>query len=403
MSIPQKRSVAGGGIGRFVMVAVLPLAALIVVPPAAAQEQPDTYTATVKVDATADNAVAARRMARLDGERQALAKVIAQLAGSSEFQLPTLSDGAITDMVDNFEVANEHMSAVRYLADYTFHFRPARVRRLMQQAHIAVGGGAQAGNAEVGDAAASAATSPAAEKRGGGKPAVILPVFQDGAAMVLWDDPNPWRDAWAQRPAPPGPPRLTVPFGDAAALTVIDAPQAITGEPEALGKIAADNGGGEAIVALATAERRGGELAGLAVTLKRYRQGQPMGTQAETFSRDPGESEGDFLRRAADGTAAAIGRGPTEVAAGSSPPARLTATVPISGLADWVAVRDRLVQVPTVRRVDLLSLNRQQARIEITYSGTPDQLKSSLADADLDLGGAGPTWQVRPSDAARPR
>jgi hypothetical protein len=394
MSSPQKGAVARERMGRFVATALMLLAALIATPPTAADEQPAPYTVTIKVDATAANAVEARRMARVDGQRQALAKVVAQLAGSSEFQLPQLSDRAITDMVDSFEVGNEHVSAVRYLADYTFHFRPARVRRLMQEAGIAIGSGAPAGNAP----AAGNAT-----ERGGGKPAVILPVFEDGTAVVLWDDPNPWRDAWAQRPGRPGPARLIVPLGDAAELTVIDAPQAIAGEAEALGKIAADNGGVDAIVALATAERRGVELAGLAVTVKRYRQGQLTRTQGESFNRNPGESEGDFVRRAVDGTAAAIEHGPTEVAAASVPPATLIATVQISGLAEWVAVRDRLAEVPTVRKVDLLSLNRQQARIAITYSGTPDQLKSSLADADLDLGGEGPTWQVRPSDSARPR
>jgi Uncharacterized protein conserved in bacteria (DUF2066) len=398
MSSPKKAAVAGEPIGRFVAAALLLLGALLIeTPPAAADEPPEAYTVTVKVDATAANGVEARRIARLDGQRQALAKVVAQLAGSPEVQLPTLSDDAITDMVDNFEVANEHESAVRYLADYAFHFRPARVRRLMQEAGIVVGGGARTASPAAGAAAANAA------EKGGGKPAVILPVFEDGAAVVLWDDPNPWRDAWAQRPERPGPARLIVPLGGVAALTVIDAAQAIAGEAEALGKIAADNGGGDAIVALATVERQGDEISGLAVTVKRYRQGQLTGTQADSFSRNPGEGENDFLQRAVEGTAAAIARGPTELAAASGAPATLTATVPISGLADWIAVRDRLAAVPAVRKVDLLSLNRQQAKIAITYSGTPEQLKSSLADADLDLGGGDPTWQVRPSDAARPR
>jgi hypothetical protein len=399
MSSPQKRAVAGERIGRFVAAALLLLGVLIATPSAEADEQSDAYTVTVKVDATAANAVEARRMARLDGQRKALAKAVAQLAGSSDAKLPTLSDRTITDMVDNFEVANEHMSAVRYLADYTFHFRPARVRRLMQEAGIAIGASPQAANAAAGNSPAGIP----AENATGGRPAVMLPVFKDGAAPVLWDDPNPWRDAWAQRPARPGPARLIVPLGGAAELTVIDAPQAIAGEAEALGKIAAENGGGDAIVTLATVDRHGDELAGLAVTVKRYRQGQLTSTQAETFSRNPGESESDFMRRAVDGTAAAIERAPSQVAAGRGPPARLTVTVPISGLAEWVAVRDRLAEVPAVRKVDLLSLNRQRALIEITYSGTPEQLKESLADADLDLGGGDPTWQVRPSDAVRSR
>src|SRR5262249_49669031 len=154
MSSPQKGAAAGERIGRFVAVALLLLFALIETPSAKADEQPDAYTVTVKVDATAANAVEARRVARLDGQRQALAKTVAQLAGSPDIKLPTLSDRTITNMVDNFEVANEHMSAVRYLADYTFHFRPARVRRLMQEAGIAIGDSSPVADVAAGNSSA---------------------------------------------------------------------------------------------------------------------------------------------------------------------------------------------------------------------------------------------------------
>src|SRR5205085_9561486 len=101
--------------------------------PASAQETDEAYSATVKVDATADTAAAAREIARIDGQRRALASVIERLSGASEpAKPPKLDDKAITDMVASFEVANEHMSAVRYVADYTFHFRPSKVRRLVR-------------------------------------------------------------------------------------------------------------------------------------------------------------------------------------------------------------------------------------------------------------------------------
>ncbi len=101
--------------------------------PAPAQEADEAYSATVQVDATADSAAAAREMARIDGQRRALTAVIERLSGASEpAKPPKLDDKAITDMVASFEVANEHMSAVRYVADYTFHFRPSKVRRLVR-------------------------------------------------------------------------------------------------------------------------------------------------------------------------------------------------------------------------------------------------------------------------------
>src|SRR5205823_5665482 len=90
-----------------------------------------------------------------------------------------------------------------------------------------------------------------------------------GAAAVLWDDPNPWREAWARRPpgtsggtsagtSPPtgtgagtGAVQFAVPLGDAADIAVIDAAKARSGDAAALAKIAQQNGGDEAIVALA--------------------------------------------------------------------------------------------------------------------------------------------------------
>jgi Uncharacterized protein conserved in bacteria (DUF2066) len=402
MSLPLKPVVAEARIRRSVAgAALLLLFALVQTTPAKADDQPDPYAATVKVDATAVNAVDARRLARLDGQRQALDKVVQQLSGSADVKLPKLDDNAITDMVANFAVANERMSAVRYLADYTFHFHPAGVRRLMQTAGIGIAGsaapdsGAAAGNGQAGS------TGAAAEAGSSGESTVVLPVLKDGATAVLWEDPNPWRDAWAQRPAGPGAVRLIVPLGGVSDLDVIDAAQAIAGNPSALDAITTHNGGGEAIAALATAQRQGDNLAGLAVTVKRYRHGQLVGSQSESFSIHPGESEGDFIARAVDGTAQAIESG-ANAAVGSGPPTSLTAIVPISGLGEWLEVRNRLAAVPSVHEVDLLSLNRQQARIEIIYSGTPDQLKSSLADADLDLGGSDPAWQVRRADEATP-
>jgi Uncharacterized protein conserved in bacteria (DUF2066) len=205
--------------------------------PALAEDQGEDFSATVKVDATADSAAAARDLARIDGQRRALTVVINQLSGSSDsVKLPKLDDKTITDMVESFEVANERMSAVRYLADYTFHFRPAKVRRLVHMAETA------AAEASSKPAVAEGGNKPAVAAETG-KPVVVLPVFKDGARTVLWDDPNAWREAWGQRPAASGPVHLSVPLGDASDLATIDAGRAESGESDALTAIAQRNGG----------------------------------------------------------------------------------------------------------------------------------------------------------------
>ena len=295
------------------------------------------------------------------------------MSGSTDLsKMPKLSDQAITDMVTNFEVANEKMSAVRYLADYTFNFRAAKIRQLMHSAGIAI------------------AQPP-------GKPVIIVPVFEDGGKGVLWDDPNPWRAAWAQLPGTPGPTQLSLPLGGLGDVSAIDAEQARDGDPQALTAIAQGNGGDEALVAMATAQRQGGQLTGLDISLKRYRGGQLVNSQRTTIAANPGESPDAFMQRAAAAAAADIEHG---VPSASNKVASLDAVVPIASLGDWVEMQQRLAAVPAIRKIDLLSLSRQRAKIEIKYVGSPDQLKSSLAEADLDLDGGDPEWRLSPSDAA---
>jgi hypothetical protein len=381
--------------------------------PAAAQESDEAYSATVKVDATADSAGAAREMARIDGQRRALAAVIERLSGASEpAKPPKLDDKAITDLVVSFEVANEHMSAVRYVADYTFHFRPSKVRRLVRvvEAPPADSVGKSAPDKTPGDKSSSDSGGKSPEGTGkpsvesGNRAVVILPVYQDGSNLVLWDDPNAWRMAWSQRPVVSGPGRLVLPLGDAGDLATIDAEKAGSGKPEALTAIAQRNRGSEAVVAAATARRQGDKLAGLDVTVKRYRSGHLVDTQASSFEADPAESEADLLKRAAEATAAEIESGAKRSAgAPSDQPASLAITVPISSLGEWVQVRDRLASVSAIRKIDVLSLSRQEARIEVKYVGSQDQLKSSLAGVNLDLGGGDPIWRIQSSGAASAR
>ena len=62
-------------------------------------------------------------------------------------------------------------------------------------------------------------------------------------------------------------------------------------------------------------------------------------------------------------------------------------------------MRSRLAGIDAIRRVNLLSLSRQEARIELKYVGSQDQLKSSLAAVDLNLDGGDPVWRIQPAGA----
>jgi hypothetical protein len=343
---------------------------------ATAAAAPDIFTvADVPVDATAANAVAARDAARLDGERRAFRQLLERLTLAADHgRLPRVSDQQLTDMVRDFEVANERSSGVRYLATYTFRFQPDAVRALLRDAGI-----------------------PFAETVS--KPVVVLPVLRRDDAAVLWDDPNPWRAAWSDRSGAGGLVPLVVPLGDAADLAAIGADQALAADPAALNRIAAHNGGGDVLIAAAT-QRPSGELQ---TSLRRVSAGGATSEIAKgSFQPNGGENAGAFMARV---VAASIGdveeawRRENVLPAGTE--GVLTAAVPLAGgLADWLAVRDRLKGVPTVKRSDILTIDRQAARVEIHYLGDPARLRLALAQRDLVLDGSEDAWTLRPRGAA---
>ena len=135
--------------------------------------------------------------------------------------------------------------------------------------------------------------------------------------------------------------------------------------------------------------------AGLDVTVRRYRQGKLVDTHFAPVDANPGESQDEFMKRAVTAIAGNIEGGWKKDASGQyDQQGSLTATVPISSLDDWLRLRDRLVSASTIRKVDLMSLSRQEATIEIQYLGNTDQLKASLAGLNIDLVRGEPTWRL---------
>jgi len=357
------------------LVGLLALGALAGPPGRAAAPAADIFTvADLPVDATASNAVAARDAARLDGERRAFRLLLERLTlVADRGRLPRVGDQQLTEMVRDFEVANERSSGVRYLATYTFRFQPEAVRALLRDAGI-----------------------PFSETVS--KPVVVLPVLKRDEATVLWDDPNPWRAAWSDRSGAGGLVPLVVPLGDAADLAAIGADQALAADPAALTRIAAHNGGGDILVAAAT-QRPSGELQ---TSLRRVSASGTSEIAKASFQPNAGEAPGAFMARAVAASVADVEeawRRDNVLATGTE--GVLTAAVPLSGgLADWVLVRDRLRGVPTVKRSDVITLGRDTARIEIHYLGDPARLRLALAQRDLVLDGGEEAWTLRPRGAA---
>lgn len=338
----------------------------------------DIFTVSVPVDATAANADAARDAARLDGERRAYAALLDRLTlARDRGQLPAPTDTTLNQVIQGFEVANERRSTVRYLATYTFHFRPDAVEQLLRDRSV-----------------------PFAETLS--KPVVVLPVLESGGRPMLWEDPNPWRDAWANAPPPQGLVPVTIPLGEVEDVTAIDAATADAGDDAHLQAISANYDHADVLVTRATLHPAGAGNA-VDVSTTRFIPGSPGGEQSwvATYTAAAGESDQELLARAVAGTVAQVDDAWKQAnILDYSQTATLVASVPADDLNTWLAVRRRLAATAAVQSTDLISLDRHGARIAVHYVGNADQLRVALAQNNLDLTGSDPDWVLQQAGAA---
>lgn len=358
--------------------AALIAVALLAASPAFA-DGADVYTvANVPVDATAANANAARDDARNDGERRAYAMLLDRITRDSDRSLrPAANDALLNDLISGFEVAGERTSGVRYLAKYTFHFRPDAVRKLLRDAQL-----------------------PYCETPS--KPLVVLAVIGSGDGAQLWEDPNPWRDAWTAHPPPAGLVPLVMPYGDLEDVQAIDADAAQAGDQARLQAVAQRYAGADVLVTVASLNAAIAPHA-LEVKSTRFSPASDVPPQSWTGSyvAGPDQSDGDLFAAAVAGTAQQVEQAWKNAnILDYSHAATIVVRVPTGELQSFVDVRDRLAQLPAIERSELLSLDRAQARFALHYFGTPDQLRVALAQRDLVLGGQDPDWVLQRRAAA---
>lgn len=338
----------------------------VAVGPAVAQGVGDAFTVKgVEVDVTAPNPQAAKDQALADGQRQAFRLLLERLTQPADHTRLPKADG--TQYVRDFSVDHERSSATRYIATLTVRFNAAAVKKLLQGAGIAY-----------------------AEPRS--RAIVVVPVYKAGADQaVLWDDPNPWRAAWASLDGGLVP--LVVPPGDLGDVQAISTEQALAGSSEAMQALGTRWRSPDVLVAAASLAPNGRDID---VALH-ANPGTPKPFDTLSYRLAEGEGLDAMLLRAARDISRAIDtvhKQPNLLQfdrAGS-----LSTLVPLAGIEDWLMVRDRLGRVPQVRRWELVSLSRSEAALVLHIVGEQEAVIGALANAGLRLEWGDGFWTMRP-------
>lgn len=336
----------------------------------------DVFTVEdVAVDATAENAAAAREKAIAIGQQAALARLLERLVPRDQrAALPHPSSAEVGDLVRDFAVDDEKTSAVRYLAHLSVRFRADAIRSLLRSGNV-----------------------PFAETMS--KPIVVLPVLKSGGEAQLWERMTPWREAWVNVDRD-GLVPFVIPVGDLDDVVAINAARALAGDREGLAAVAWRYKAGDVIVATAEPREQDGRVTSVQVTTVRYPAG---GGNSETAVRNVAGGGG--------GPEAVYGRAANEVAQAIEDNWKranlirfdsersLVAVVHLDALKDLLDVRKRLEGVSVLRSYDVLYLARDAAQLRLNYFGDERQLSTALAQNDLTLEQGATDWILRRSGA----
>jgi hypothetical protein len=345
--------------------------------PVTAAALEDVFTVRgVAVDAEAETAATARELALAEGQRQAFRRLLDRLILRADYpRRPDLAEAPLTALVQGIEIEEEKTSSTRYLGKLIISFKKDEVRQLLR------------------DRALRFSETVA-------KPMLVLPVYQVAGTEVLWDEPNPWRDAWLKRERRDSLISVLVPAGDLADIGAVSPQQALAGDRERLAAIAARYGVEDAMVARAAlsfdltigAPR-------LEVSLSQY---GPSGDQViiESFVGVSREVIDELLARAAREIVLELEEAwKRDTLLQFDREMRLSARIPLTSLGDWLVVRRRLDGVAMVIGVELSSLSRSHAQVVLHYLGDPGRLAISLAQRDLELSEQDGFWTLKPRRA----
>lgn len=398
----------------------------------------------VIIDKTAENAVVAREEAMADARRAAFRKLAqAHMSAQEAMDLALPDDATLGALVQDLEIKRERLSSTRYVGDFTVRFSEA-VRQFIpvpvagrDTAHDYFPGEGQQG-------ASLQAPVPAGHVRLTA-PVVILPYLQNIAGqMVLWGEPNPWREVWQSAPprasavVPEGEAakaegKVIVPLGDISDISAGPDTALWAGNYGALDQLR-ENYGVQTVV-VAVANRSGAQMR---VDLYDYagdslvRRGrvQPVIDPAMNDHAAFAVAARDTLREiltapmsvsvaantARDVTLESISRDLTggvvtsPVVAGSpvaAAPQPVPAPVIVSGrgtqvqagmrfddFMTWMETQKRLADIVPPVRVNIQTISRDQARFTLGFDGDMNVLNALLAERGMRLTQSGADYQL---------
>jgi len=306
--------------------------------PASAQARDSVYTVSgVRVDATADNATAARDQAFAAGHRLGFERLVQRITLPEELArqgMPRPDQAVVERLVSSFDVADERRSGTRYLGRLTLRFNPANVQGFLRQAGFSV-----------------------VDQRA--SPTLIVPLVTDVTPEAL----DAWRTAWERGGYE----------SELAPLFV--APRELVGAPDwaAAARYAQQVGAARAIYL--DMRMAGDQARASAIEVGADGSRRDRGTVQTRASGDLAATMETLANQVSDRVQS---EWKARVAASAGQRSRVSATVEYGNLTEWLRIKSGLEAAAStvISEIRIEAVARQGALVSFSYVGD----RAALAD-----------------------
>jgi hypothetical protein len=326
----------------------------------------DAFTVSgIKVDATAPSAVDAQTKAIEGGRDRAWQTLYRRLTRQEDWShQPTLDPVTLQRLIRSYQVHDARSSTTRFVATMTYEFNANAVRRLLQQADIAY----------------SDTTA---------KPVLIIPLGPE------WSAQTPWTKAWTDPRFAQGSIPFALPSNDAIGASALSAIRFDRASWSDVEPIASRIHASEAYLVLVIPQR-----AQMIVKIRRLGPGNSPTIPDVVVSVPPKTPPAQSFAKVAEATATAIEEfWKSRSAVDFGKHGQVVASLHIESLSAWGDLLQKLGSVPTITDVNVVAMDIGEARVQIAYAGSPDQLNQQLSREGLSLANEGGQWWLESADS----
>ena len=328
------------------------------------------------VQAKAANAVAAKERAIADGQKAAFRSLLKRLVPVTAYgRLKALKSANVAGLIDGFAVRSERNSTTEYIASLDFTFRADAVRNLLRRENVPF----------IEEQAREVILIAAVREAG--------KLDREGGNAKAWLDI--WKDIDTRNALTPLRLETVKPVIHNDTLNML-----LAGDDSATRVLANEYNGDNILAAIAEVDRPGNRvhvtLAGRdAVGVFNLKRSYRLYDGDVAYSMELAAVVSMGIVEGRWKSARARSFGGVETMAGPGEAVRMQ--VEFQGLAEWNAMRERILETPGVADVQIDAVSARAADLQLSFPGGGSALANVFATRGLSLRDVGGSWLLRSS------